>query len=193
MSSRKNPEKPRRSFRASISGLALLALAALTTACGNSPLGMLETDKTEIPTLGLPIAIDNSTAYFASGTDLTRSDYFVFVLNTGFSSITPVAPAAGVVIEQTGDTVILMHSARLSTRISNISAQTVRVGDYLAQGQQLSATQFTGWQGGNSAGFRFEVLLDGKAVCPWSFFSTQTRLNLIAIANTYFGQQVCSQ
>jgi len=180
--------------------LGVAAATALVTGCGNTnaPLSIINTGESTLPELGLPVSITNTGGYFGNGTNLRSAQTFTFVLGVSFvgSSITPIAPAAGTVVQQDGTTVTIMHNARLTTRISNISALTIRLGDYIAKGAQLSTQQFATYTGQSAPGFNFQVLLDGQVVCPWSFFSTEVRQQLITISQGgigYFTSGVCTE
>lgn len=168
--------------------------------CGatNAPLNVLKTDDEGLPELGVPVSVLNTSGvFFGSGTDLKPTSGFIFVVNTAYSgmfnSIVPVAPADGVITELNGTTLTIQHSSRLASKITNVGG-LVRVGDYVVRGQQISQQQFATYGGTGLPGFVYSVLLDGRVVCPWSYFSTDARNQILNIANGggfAFNQGVC--
>lgn len=179
------------------SALVALATAGILYSCGapNAPLSVLRPDESDVTELSLPVSTVGAGFAFGSETDLMPSNHFVFRLPVSFTSAVPLAPADGTVVEQSGTTVTLTHNARLSTRISNVSGLTIRLGDFVRRGTQISAQQFTQFGGTGVPGFKFEVLLDGRPICPWSFFSTNARQQLLNLASGgfNFATGVCIQ
>ncbi len=184
--------------------VALLALGTAGCGNGNAPLAVLNAGDASLPQLNVPLSLANTSyysSYFGSSTNLQSSTQFTFVLGASYISgygqtITAIAPANGTIIDQTGTTITIQHSARLFTRISNVQGLVVRPGDYVTQGQQLTTQSFAGYNGG-TAGFTFQVIVDGTVVCPWSYLSQITRYQLIQISTSggynYFYQGVCTQ
>ncbi|MBL7714493.1 MAG: hypothetical protein JNL01_03430 [Bdellovibrionales bacterium] len=148
-----------------------IIIGAMTTAipftfssCGqlNAPLGVLgEADS--IPELSLPF----TTGFTISSAQLQSSAGFTIALGAGAA---PIAPANGIVISYDGTTMLIQHSNRLTSKLTNVPTPIIRVGDYVTTGQQLSQTTF-----GTGGGFTFSVLLDGKTICPWSFLTAAAR------------------
>jgi hypothetical protein len=145
--------------------------------CGqfNSPLSVIGTPGT-IPLLNLPFQ-----GLPTWGTNnLTLSTGFTFQIS---AIAIPAAPADGVVVDHSANSITILHSGRLQTRMDNINNTIVRTGDYVRAGQALSINGFF-------VGFvNFSVLLDGSQVCPWSFMSTTARSQLQAAAG--FATGVC--
>lgn len=145
-------------------GALATAIPFTFTSCGqlNAPLGVLG-DSDSVPELGLPFT---SSFYTFGTTNLSSSSAFVIGLS---GATVPIAPAAGIVVSYDGTTMMIQHSNRLTSRLTNIPQPIIRVGDYVSTGQQLSSLNFS------VTTFSYSVLLDGKTVCPWSFFSTSAR------------------
>ena len=86
-----------------------------------------------------------------------------------------VAPATGVVTEIGVDSVTLMHSGRMKTRIVGLSAINIRLGDTVVRGQSLAQFFLT------NGVLQFWVLIDGNPVCPMSFLSPGFRQSLVSV------------
>ena len=98
-----------------------------------------------------------------------KSDNLFWVMSqASFGVGNFLAPQRGVVTELGADSISIMHSGRLSSKIVGLTSINIRVGDTVAAGQALAL--FIG-----SGNAEFHVFLDGNPVCPLSFLSQAFR------------------
>jgi hypothetical protein len=158
-------------------GLAVGLLMGLS-ACGQAPLDTLG-DPAIIPTnLGLPVSIAGGFGFGAAGLQSRSSWQFA-------GAAQPVAPASGLVAEINGDSITILHSPRLATRFTGVTAPIVRAGDPVQTGSILSNVNFLGGT------FTFSVLLDGQAVCPSSYLSSSVWQQIVGLSG-FNAVSVCS-
>lgn len=156
----------------------ILALASTSTlqSCGTGvdPLVLFDEALPELQ----PIISSGSVSgsWLSQGYSATNP-YWIF---TGtFFSGNFLSPAQGVVTALDTNSITIMHSGRLATRIVGLQSINVRVGDTIAAGQALAF--FLG-----GATLELHVFLDGRAVCPLSFLSQTFRTGMLS-----FGLPVC--
>jgi hypothetical protein len=174
-------DKGRQRFVRGIFAIGVLS-SFLLSGCGNSPLGSLG-DASSIPSnLSLPVALVNGSFSGVGSSELQSASAWRFNSVT----TTPVAPAAGLVVEISGTSLTVLHSARLASRFTGIQGVAFRAGDYVDAGRQLSTNTFV-----NST-FTYSVLLDGVAVCPLSYLSASARSGVASLGG-FSAATVCSQ
>lgn len=159
-------------------GLGFLAIFALTSCANNSDPMKSFTDPTQTPALSLPVA----TTYIVTQAPFTTSRtgiYWTFSLITGQTAL---APAEGTVTDTDGSTTVtILHSPRISTVLTYMTTVSVRVGDHVVTGQSLGTA---------TAQLQMQVSLDGTAVCPLSYLSTDAR-SFVSARALATGQYVC--
>lgn len=155
----------------------VLALLALQFGCAGTDPWYGVGDVTATPQVTLPASFAPTTGHSSSNSGWLMSPTIGTLL---------AAPAAGLVSAVTQGTtantvsVTLYHNARISTRISEIQS-SVRPGDYYAAGASVGTAT-----GGS---MRFEVLVEGTSVCPYSFLTAASK----SVVGGAAGSTLCSQ
>ena len=90
-----------------------------------------------------------------------------------------LSPAEGVITGLTSESITIMHSGRLTSKLTGLSSINTRLGDTVVSQQALGVYLGSGT-------IKFQVYLDGKAVCPLTFLSESFRQAFIS-----FSGQVC--
>jgi hypothetical protein len=165
-------------------GLVVLGLAAGVAGCGsgNEPLSILgDPAASQIGVLALPYTLtlggvevlpSTVTGYQALNTSRDGFD----INSTSGESAQLLAAATGVVTAIDSSSITILHNTHVSSRYVYLASETpaVRVGDYVLAGTRL--VSFT--TGVNPLVVRFSVLVDGVAVCPYSYFTDTAKTTL---------------
>lgn len=122
-----------------------------------------------LPTLG-PITSGSIAGSFLTQVYTEANPYWIFN-NASFAG-NFLAPANGVVTEITTNSISILHSARILSKIEGFSSINVRLGDTVYAEQALAF-----FIGGTPV--KFQVFLDGNAICPLSFLSQSFRASMI--------------
>ncbi|MGK5085850.1 hypothetical protein WDW37_21380 [Bdellovibrionota bacterium FG-1] len=172
-------------------GASLLGFCLTGMGCGsgNEPLSLLGNPGTRLnDSLVLPynaasggvggVAIDlwSVTPFSASQ---VSADGFDFIYHIS-GSYAILAPWGGLVTAVDTASVTIWHNVHVSTRLSRMtSAPSVRVGDLITAGTQLSTTAINSPSVNNLV--HFSVLVDGVAVCPYGYLAptAKTPLNTV--------------
>ncbi len=166
---------------------ALFALILTTSACGtagNEPMSVLgDPNKSLVGEITLPIAVTSfaTLTSFSSTTD----GFELLNLNAIGVSQSIAAPLGGYVSGIDSTQIVIVHNSHVSTRLSRLASVVVRVGDYVTAGQVLGTSAVT-----SGIVVRLAVMVDGVAVCPYSYLSASARSDINSrIAPT--GQILC--
>ncbi|MGK5084670.1 hypothetical protein WDW37_15350 [Bdellovibrionota bacterium FG-1] len=122
---------------------------------------------------GVAIDLWSVTPFSASQ---ASADGFDFIYHVS-GSYAILAPWGGLVTAVDTASVTIWHNVHVSTRLSRMtSAPSVRVGDFIAAGTQLSTTAINSPSVNNLV--HFSVLVDGVAVCPYGFLAPTAKTSL---------------
>lgn len=153
--------------------MSVLVVSFLVSGCGSGvePLNAIG-DPTRVPEIAMPLASGN----FNPGliTPFSAGNDGFSIISTALNA--PVlAPISGFVtgVDISTGTVTIYATPRFSARVVNVqNAGAIRLGDYVTAGQSSLGTATIGTT------VRFSVILDGAAVCPYSYLSTDTRTSI---------------
>ncbi len=143
----------------------LMSLSIASFGCGTGidPLVLFDDS---IPELG-PIISSSFVGSWVT-VPFSASNPFWVMSQASFGVGNFLAPQRGVVTELGTDSISIIHSGRIATKIVGLTSINIRVGDTVTAGQALAL--FIG-----SGNAEFHVYLDGNAVCPLSFLSQTFR------------------
>ncbi|MGK5088399.1 M23 family metallopeptidase [Bdellovibrionota bacterium FG-2] len=171
-------------FSLTLCCLVMLGASACGTA-GNEPMSTLgDPNKTFVGEIALPVAVTsfNTLTPFSASTD-------GFELNNTLAvavSQNVAAPLAGYVSGIDSTQIVIVHNAHVATRLSRLASVSVRIGDYVSAGQVVGTSAATG-----GIVVRLAVIVDGVAVCPYSYLSASARSDINS--RILAGQILCSQ
>jgi murein DD-endopeptidase MepM/ murein hydrolase activator NlpD len=145
---------------------------------GNEPLASLGDPSSQyLSTFQLPLNV--STISFSSFVAYSSSTpYWQFNSNNYTSSTTIVAPASGEVIyaDSGTQTIKIMHNSYTVSVIVGVTPSSVTPGTYVTAGAQIGTLQSL------YTFVKFQILINGTAVCPLSYLTSTARGQL----STYF-------
>ncbi len=147
-------------------GVALTAVLGTLLSCGTGVDPLILFDDS-IPALDQIVAGTVQSSFLTGGYS-SSTPYWTFNSLNLFTLGQFLAPATGVVTEVTVDSITILHSGRMKTRLVGLQTVNIRVGDTVTRGQAIA--QFLG-----SGAVQFWVYLDGQPVCPYSFLTQSFR------------------
>jgi hypothetical protein len=137
-----------------------------------------------------PLLVGQGTLIFPLESPYGQS-YFTILLGSGNEwTLGPAiigtqvkAPAAGYIVglDQSQQSITVMHNSRLSTRIRGVTATGVTLGSFVGQNQLVGTLATL-----QSSGIPFAVILDNAIVCPLSFLTAAARQQILS--TTTFAQ-----